>query len=327
VTTAIVTLTLNPAIDQAISVEQVVMGGLNRCLVDSLDPGGKGVNASRVIARLGHETVALGLVGGVTGGMLRTRLDAEGVTHAFDEVDGLTRINVMVLERALTRRTRLYLPGPQVGPTALARIHERLAALESGTVVILGGSIPPGIGHDVYRELTRRLTARGVDVLVDASGAAFAAVLDARPALVKPNVEEAEELLGRPLRSDDEVLEAAREIRDRGPERVVISQGAEGAIGVDAVGAWKAVAPRVVARSTVGSGDSMMAGLAIALADGQGLVEGLRLGTAAGAATAMVPGTQLCAPDEVSRLLGEVAIRPLPPYVRSVARAVSPARP
>lgn len=307
----IATITLNPAIDQAISVDQVVMGGLNRCLVDSLDPGGKGVNASRVIARLGRPTLALGFVGGVTGGMLRARLDAEGVPHAFDDVDGLTRINVMVYERGLARRTRLYLPGPQIGPEMLARIDERLAPLAGGAVVVIGGSIPPGITHDVYRDLVVRLAARGVRALVDASGAALAAVLAAEPELVKPNVEEAEELLGRPLRSDEEVLAAARALRGRGARRVVISQGAEGAIGVDGSGAWKAVAPAVTARSTVGSGDSMMAGLAVALSEAQGLVEGLRLGTAAGAATAMVPGTQLCDPAQVRRLLRDVVVRPL----------------
>lgn len=217
----------------------------------------------------------------------------------------------MVYERSLARRTRLYLPGPRVGPELLARLDERLGRLAPGTVAVIGGSIPPGITHDVYRDLVRRLASRGVRALVDASGAALAAVLAARPALVKPNVEEVEELLGRPLRSDAQVLAAARELHARGPERVVVSQGADGAIGVDASGAWKAVAPAVTARSTVGSGDSMMAGLAVSLSEGRGLVEGLRLGTAAGAATAMVPGTQLCAPDEVARLLPEVLVRPV----------------
>ena len=163
----------------------------------------------------------------------------------------------------------------------------------------------------MYRDLVCILASQRVRALIDASGAALAAVLAARPELIKPNVEEAEELLGRPLHTDDDVLAAARELRELGPSRVVISQGADGAIGVDASGAWKAIAPSVAVRRTVGSGDSMMAGLAVSLNEDQDLVEGLRLGTAAGAATAMVPGTQLCAPDEVRRLVREVVVRAL----------------
>lgn len=308
---AITSVTLNPALDQAMSTDQVALGELNRCRLDALDPGGKGLNASRVIARLGRATIALGFVGGTTGALIRARLDADGVPHDFDEVAGDTRINIMLYEWVSGRRTRLYPPGPVVDMNRLDALLERLARIAAGRTAILAGSVPPGVSHLVYRDLVLRLRSQGVRTLVDASGAPLESTLDASPDLIKPNVEEAGQVLGRAIRGDSEVLRAAEELRARGPRCVVISQGAEGAIGVDESGAWKAIPPQVEVRSTVGSGDSMMAGLAIALNEGRGLCEGLRLGTAAGAATAAVPGTQLGAPEYIQALLPKVLISPL----------------
>lgn len=305
----IATVTLNPALDEAISTDELVLGAQNRVALDDLDPGGKGLNASRVIARLGRETVAYGFVAGVTGALLRSWLDDEGVPHDFDDVAGLTRINVMVFEHKSERRTRIYLPGARVEPADLDRLCARLDRIPDARIAVLGGSVPPGLPVTVYRDLISRLRGRGIRTIVDASGAALAAALTARPALVKPNVDELGELLGRAPEDDRAILEAAREVRARGADAVVVSMGADGAIGVDETGAYRASAVRVEARSTVGSGDSMVAGLAIALSEASGLAEGLRLGAAAGAATAMRPGTQLCRADDVLRLARDVIVR------------------
>jgi len=264
-----------------------------------------------VIRRLGRETLALGFVGGVTGDMIRARLDSEGVPHDFDDVPEMTRLNVMLYETSIGQRTRIYLPGAHVEPAQIDDLWRRLAAVPAGSVVVLGGSVPPGLPRDVYRGLVLRLREQGVRTVVDTSGKALEAVLEAGPTLIKPNVEETAEILGRALAADEDIFRAAEELRRRGAENVVVSQGADGAIGVGPAGAWKAVPPRVVARSTVGSGDSMVAGMSIALAEGKGLDEALRLGTAAGAATAMTQGTQLCRPDDVNRLLPRVVVERL----------------
>ena len=309
----IVTITLNPAIDEAVSIDHFVLGSTNRCRLDSLDPGGKGVNVSRLIRRLGRATIALGFVGGVTGALLRARLDVEGVPNDFDDVPDLTRLNVMVYESALGRRTRAYLPGARVDPSKLDALRTRLAAIPPASTVVIGGSIPPGLAPTVYRDLVGELKDRGIAVIVDSSGPSLAAAIGAGPTLIKPNVEEAAEILGRPLVDDRDVTQAALDLMRRGAKNVVVSQGEEGAIGVGPEGCWKAVPPKIAAISTVGSGDSMVAGLAIAIADGRGLAEGLRLGTAAGAATAMTPGTQLGQADDVAALLPQVAVNAIPP--------------
>ena len=307
----ILTVTLNPAIDEAVATERFALGEVNRCAFTSLDAGGKGINASRVLRRLGRNTLALGFVGGVTGAMIRARLDLEGVPHAFDDVEGMTRLNVMLYERARSRRTRLYLPGAHVEPARLDALLARLECTQRGDVVVLGGSLPPGLREATYYEIVTALRARGVLTVVDASGPALARALSARPSLIKPNVEEAGEVLGRTIGGDADALAAALELRALGAERVVISQGAQGAVGMDERCAWKAVPPAVEARSTVGSGDSMVAGLASALHQGLGLDEGIRLGTAAGAGTATTPGMHLCLREDFERLLPGVVVRAL----------------
>ncbi len=307
------TVTLNPAVDEAIAAESLLLGGINRCALDAVDPGGKGVNASRVIHRLGRSTLALGFVAGVTGDFLRTALDAEGVPHAFESVDGLTRINVMLYERASSRRTRLYLPGATVPLARIDALKTALASAPAGSIVLLGGSLPPGLPETLYGDLVAWLHAHDVRTIVDTSGPPLAHALAARPLLIKPSLEEAEELLGRRLPDTASVVAAAREPQERGAAFVVISRGEDGAIGLDAEGAWEARPPAVTACSTVGSGDSMVAALAIALNEGLPFAEGLRLGSAAGAATAITRGTQLCDPHEIERLLGAVVVRKLEP--------------
>jgi 1-phosphofructokinase len=203
------------------------------------------------------------------------------VLHAFDHVPEATRINVMIYETESGRRTRLYLQGPHVEDAGLASLRTRLQQVHPGGLVVFGGSLPPGVSDEIYHDLILELRARGVRSILDTSGLAMAKALSARPLLIKPNVEETEELLGRKLSNDANVFGAAVELLARGPENVVISQGADGAVGMGVGGAWKAFPPRITACSTVGAGDSMVA------------------------------GTQLCDPSDVATLLDQVRIEPL----------------
>jgi 6-phosphofructokinase 2 len=316
----IATITLNPAIDFALSVDRFVVGGTNRCKLDAVDAGGKGINASRVVHRLGRRTMAYGFAGGETGNLLRRFLDAERVPYDFEPLAEMTRIDIMVYVGASGQRSRLLLPGARVGSGDFENLRVKLAGIGANATVVLGGSLPPGLDPDVYTELIEAFRARGVQTILDTSGEALAAALQARPALIKPNVEEAAEVLGRTLCGDAEILEGALELQRRGACSVVISQGADGAIGVGPEGAFKAIPPPIEARSTVGSGDSMVAGLAIAVDERLGLQTGLRIGTAAGAATASISGTHLCDAAMVARLEPIVVIAPMPPAgVRATA--------
>ncbi len=314
----IATVTLNPSIDVPLAMDDLRLGETNRCSSTVLDPGGKGINASRVIRRLGGETVAYGFVGGMTGKLLRKHLDEERIAHAFDEIDGFTRIDVMLFERSTGRRTRLLPQGPYIGPLHLERLRAALRAIEPGSVIVMGGSVPPGLDVTIYRDLVAALNARDVRCIVDTSGEALSSVLEARPALIKPNEVEAAYVAGRRLREEAEFLEVARELRARGARAVVISLGALGAVGVDDRDrAWRVTVPQIKVESTIGSGDSMVGGLALALNRDASFDEALRLGAAAGTATAMTPQRELCRLSDVERLLSQITVREVAPIART----------
>lgn len=307
----IYTVTLNPALDEAISIDTLELGETNRCAFNALDPGGKGINASRVIHRLGRPTLALGFAGGVSGGFLSSALAAEGVPHVFDTIDGFTRVNVMLYESSTAARTRLNLPGPVVAHEQLLALRARLEVLKPGEIVVLGGSIPPGLPSSTYAELMRWLHRRGARCIIDASEEALALAFAEKPLLVKPNVEEAEELLGRELRTETAIVDAVLELRARGAEYAVISRGDVGAIGAGPEGLYNVLPSSLHVTSAVGAGDSMTAGMAVAFNEGMGFENALRWGSACGTATSMTTGTKLCDAAQVYALLDGVRIEKL----------------
>jgi 1-phosphofructokinase family hexose kinase len=306
----IVTVTVNPAVDYTLWVRQLELGCVNRPHDTQIDPAGKGVNVSRMAHRLGWPTMAFGFTGGEAGHMVERALRAERVQHHFVHIAGETRINVTINDERIG--TSFYAVGPHVEPGALVELDEMLESwLPACRVLVLAGSLLPGMSDAYYAELTRRACQRGVKVFVDADGECGRHAIAARPWLYKPNVLEAERLLGRRLADAAAVLDGAREIARRGVEVVLLSMGAEGAICVSGDRAWRVRAPDVERKSTVGSGDSLVAGVAVAVARGEDLEAGLRLGTAAGAATAMSPGTALGALDDILKLVDRVVVETL----------------
>lgn len=305
----ILTVTVNPAIDQTVWVDRLTLGAVNRPTEVHLDPAGKGINASRMARRLGWPTIAFGFLAGEIGLLVEKALDAEGVQHHFVRVAGQTRVNVTINDRSDGKATSLFEPGPLVEADALGRFDEALDFwLPTCRVLVLAGSLLPGMPDDWYAHLVRRGREREVRVLVDTDGEPARWAARAQPYLIKPNVAEAERLLGRPLADVRAILDGARELVRGGIEVVVISMGGEGAVCVTGERAWRIQPPPIDRLSTVGSGDSLVAGIAVALARGDDLEAGLRLGTAAGAATATSPGTALGTVVEVARFLPQVRV-------------------
>jgi 1-phosphofructokinase family hexose kinase len=284
------------------------VGQVNRAFDSQLDPAGKGINASRMCQRIGWPTIAFGFLGGEAGYLVHRTLDEEGVRNDFLLVEGQTRINVTLIDRATGYSTSVYGQGPHVGAEALARLDEMFGFwLQPGRVLVLAGSLPPGVPDDLYARLTAAARKRDVRTIVDAEGEALRLAIAEGPDLIKPNVAEAERLLGRKLPDLSAVRIAAGELAERLPG-VVISMGLNGAVCAQGARAWHVMPPKVPWLSTVGSGDSMVAGLAVEMARGHDLLEGMRLGTAAGAATAMSPGTGLGTRQDVDRLVPGVTI-------------------
>ena len=310
----IATVTLNPSLDEWVSLPSLRLGQLNRAGGFARYPGGKGINVSRVLHELGGRTVAFALAGGEDGHILRTLMDRLAIPHEFVAVAGSTRNNYKIQTERPKALTELNTPGQAVSSTALHRLARRLLArIASLDAIVFSGSLPPGVPVSTYATWIRRFRQQGVLTVLDASGPAFRQGLRARPWLVKPNRQEAEEALGRRIRSESSAAQAVRALLRLGPARVILSLGADGAVmgAADPPGLWVARPPAVRVVSGVGAGDSLVGGFLWSWMRRRSLIEALRWGIASGAATAMTPGTELCHRAEVRRLAPRVIIRRL----------------
>lgn len=304
----IVTLTLNPALDVSTSVPVVTPAHKLRCAAPRYEPGGGGINVSRVCQRLGEDSLAVLPLGGPVGRRMADLLEAERIATNIIELTNDTRESISVSEEATGQQYRFVLPGPMMSADELqaCRAATVQAAAGSGCVVVSGslpGAVDPGIMADLVADLP------GVKVLIDTSGPALAAALQSGAYLIKPSARELAHLVDRPLPTEADVEQAAIEVHRQGTvEILVASIGAGGAILVDGDGVRRVQAPTVEVRSAVGAGDSMVAGLTVGLQRGLGHDEALALGVAAGTATVMTDGTQLCRPEDIERLLQRVRL-------------------
>lgn len=298
------TVTLNPSVDQALFVDRLRVGDTNRVRRTETDAGGKGVNLSRMAAELGASTLATGFLGGGPGALVREVLRRQGVEHDFVDVDGDTRVNFSVEEETGAPPTTFN----QAGPPIEAADWDRLLAVVERLVdrarwVALGGSLPPGAPEDAFATLGAIVRRASRRLALDADGEPMRLGLKAGPDFVKPNDREAARLLGRPVATDAEAVEAARELHARGIGYALISRGAQGAVLACAEGVWLGRSPQVEAKSTIGSGDSFVAGFLCAIERGEGPEGALRLALAAGAATATTDGSEIGRRPSVERLL------------------------
>lgn len=310
----ILTVTLNAALDITYRLPRLRPHSTNRITEVSERPGGKGLNVSRVLAALGHRTVATGFVGGDTGDALRALLADTGVTDALVPVGGATRRTVAVVDAATKDTTQLNEPGPTVSPaewdTFLGTYRELLGGARA---VALCGSLPPGVPVDVYARLTRAARSAGVPVLLDTSGEPLRRGLAARPDLAKPNADELAALTG-----STEPLRAARDARRRGAHAVVASLGPRGMLAVTADGVWQAAPPQRIAGNPTGAGDSAVAGLLSGLVEGLPWPDRLARAVALSAATVRAPAAGEFDPATYEELLRIVRAAPPSSEPRSV---------
>lgn len=306
---ALITLTLNPALDLATTTDHVAPTHKLRCGPVQRFAGGGGINVARVLHRLGADVCAWALAGGAAGTQVRQLLAAEGVPTLLQPISGDTRENFSVVETSTGQEFRFVLPGPTLQP---AEWQACLDALATHTPpprwLIASGSLPPGTPDDFYAQLARAASGRGVRVAVDTSGPPLAAALQAGVALVKPSLRELRDLLQQPLEQAADWCTAAQSLVHSGTAEIVaLSVGEQGAVLATREGVWQAPALNVPATSgTTGAGDCFLATLVWALDRGDAPAEALRWGVAAGAAALLHPGTTLAQADDVRRLVRSV---------------------
>lgn len=290
------TLTANPALDQTCHVESVEPDKKLRCSRPTNEPGGGGINVSRAAHELGLDAPAIWASAGRVGRLLGELLDEAAVPHRPVHLDGMVRQNLTVEEESTGRQFRFAMPGPALGPDAAGKLLTTLKGLEpTPEYLVASGSLPPGFDDEFYARIARDLPG-SVHVILDAGGGEpLRHALDAGVYVAKLNEPELAEFAGRAVDDAAACAEAAHEIVDAGgAEHVVVSRAAAGAVLVSDDEAVEVRAPRLEIVSSVGAGDSMVAGFLLGLAEGADLAGSLRYGVAAGSAAVLTPGTGLC---------------------------------
>ena len=306
---ALITLTLNPALDLATTTDHVAPTHKLRCGPVQRFAGGGGINVARVLHRLGAGVCAWALAGGAAGTQVRQLLAAEGVPTLLQPISGDTRENFSVVETTTSQEFRFVLPGPTLQPAEWQACQEALAThTPPPRWLIASGSLPPGTPDDFYAQLARAASGRGVRVAVDTSGPPLAAALQAGVALVKPSLRELRDVMQQPLEHAADWCTAAQSLVHSGAADIVaLSVGEQGAVLATHEGVWQAPALNVPATTgTTGAGDCFLATLVWALDRGDAPAEALRWGVAAGAAALLHPGTTLAQADDVRRLVRSV---------------------
>ena len=308
----IATVTLNPSVDQHLTVKRLIKDDALRAVSVQRFAGGKGINVTRVVHELGGRGCAFGFVGGFPGQMLTGWLDDARIPHAFQRIDGDTRINTTITDLHDRTQTHIRAAGPRVTRRDLQRLVRQLVARRpKPSFWVLGGSLPPGAPDDFYERLINTLEATGVRCVLDADDEAMVEGLKATPFLIKPNEYEFERLTGQRADTDAHIIAAARDVVAQGTAVVLVTLGPRGAIVVTADDAFRVTTPTVTVKSKVGAGDSTIAGTLLALERGATVRAAVRYGVAAGTAAVLTEGTQLCERRAVARLVRRIAVVPV----------------
>jgi 1-phosphofructokinase len=300
----IATVTLNPAIDKSVTVRGFEIGKTNRGEVGRVDAGGKGINVAKALMRWGAPVCALGLLAGSNGRFILDALAAQGIPADFVNVPGETRVNMKIHDAERGTETELNEPGFRVSAEHLQELRRKIEAhAPQCEVMVFSGSLPPDVPESIFADLIRVAKSHGAKCFLDTAGLGLKLGLAAGPFLIKPNRDEVKDLLKTPLQSRKDMVEAARALITLGSEQVLISLGAEGAIGVAGNDALFAAPPAVKVRSSVGAGDTMVAAMAYAAVEKLPFREAFRMAVAASAATVALAGSKVADLAGVQHLL------------------------
>jgi 1-phosphofructokinase len=300
----IYTLTLNPSVDYIVETDEIVLGELNRSKNEAKFPGGKGINVSRVLRSMEMESKAIGFLGGFTGKYVEEFLNREGIYTGFIKVDGDTRINIKL--KADTE-TEINARGPEISSLSIGLLKEQIKQIGHGDFLVLAGSIPSSMPGTIYEEIVQICKDTGAEVIVDAEGDLLKTVLEYRPFLIKPNHHELGQFFNTVVSSTEEAIFYGKKLIEAGAKNVIVSLAEKGAVYINESTAYTASVPKGEVKSSVGAGDSMVAGFLSRYMKTKDRKEAFRYSVASGSATAFSIG--LCTDEKVEKLLPEVNIQ------------------
>lgn len=307
---SIFTLTLNPGLDRTLTVPSIHENTVLRATHTQLDWGGKGFNVTRALQALGVNSVALGCIGGTTGQMLADGLHNLGIATDFITVAGATRTNTVIREADSDRYIKVNEAGPALDRATVHVLRNRIQErLTPDSYWALCGSLPPGAAPELYAHLIESVQSGGGRACLDTSGEPMRLGCQARPFLIKPNAEEASELTGITVNSVASARRAAEQLLGWGAQTVALSLGRDGLLLADQDGMVHARPPTVAVHTVVGVGDALLAGLILALQQGEPLAVAARWGVATGTAAAMQSGVGMGDRNQVESLLDRVDVQ------------------
>lgn len=309
----IYTITFNPALDYTVQVEEFEIGKINRTKSESILAGGKGLNVSIILKRLGIENTALSFIAGFTGKELERKIQQYNIKTDFIEINnGYTRINVKISSLKKNsliqeRETALNGNGPEITQEDIDELLEKIKKINSEDIVILSGNVPKCINEDIYEIICKELNEKNVKFVVDASQKLLMNCLKYKPFFIKPNKDELEETFNTKIKTKKEIIIYAKKLQEKGAQNVLISLGGDGAILITKDNeVYYSNTPKGQVKNTVGAGDSMVAGFITGYLKKKNYIEALKLGIASGSATAFSAGLAL--KEEIDELLKQITI-------------------
>jgi 6-phosphofructokinase 2 len=303
----IYTITLNPALDRTIWLDELKQDDTNRILKEEKYAGGKGIDVSRVLINFGVPSVALGFVGGFAGLEIEGLLINEGVNFDFVKISEETRTNIII--NTNEKQIIISAKGPTIPPFELTKLMDKVNNLDNPSYVVISGSLPEGLKPAVYSKIIDIAKSRSATVVLDTDGEALKFNISHKPHIIKPNRHELSRVIGRSLESVEDVVIAAKEVNRMGIEIVLVSMGKDGIVYVSQNKVMHATPPTVKVINTIGAGDSSVAGFIYAKHMGFSEEDALKYAVAAGTATTLKPGTALATLEDTLKIVEQVKLR------------------
>ncbi len=303
----IATITFNPCIDKSTTVPAIIPEAKLYCTPPKFEPGGGGINVARAIKKLGGEALAIYPSGGYSGKFLNVLLEKEGIKTLVVETLNHTRENMIALDVSSNKQYRFGMPGSPLSNEEWQRCLKLVEQLKDVTFIVASGSLPPGVPADIFAQIARIAKSKGAKLIVDTSGDALKYALEEGVYLVKPNLKELASLTEREEVSISEVSDNTNKLITEGKtEAVVVSLGGSGAMLATKYEYFQITPPVVDIKSTVGAGDSMVAGIVLSLSKGIPLTKAVQYGVACGTAATLNPGTELCKLEDVQQMAAKI---------------------
>ncbi|MDN5313151.1 MAG: 1-phosphofructokinase [Thermoanaerobacteraceae bacterium] len=308
----IVTVTPNPAFDRTVVLDELKPGQVNRAKRTRVDLGGKGINVAKNVKAIGGEAVCLGFMG-ENDVFALIYLNSLGIGHDFTTIRHNIRVNTKIIDEHNSAYTDINEPGPEIAPSEQQNLKQKIKVWsQKANILVLSGSLPPGINYDFYKEVIEEIKFLDIKIILDADKEALKSGIDAGPYMIKPNIHELSELVGKELVFPDEIIQASLRLIQKGISIVAVSMGDRGSITVTADGAFITPALNVKVRGTVGAGDAMVAGFALALDQSLSLTDAVKMAAAASSAAVTREGTEPVDFDTFKALLSQVKIEKVP---------------